>query len=97
MPSMTGGTADCLNCESKEYEALEASGASLSVLMSHPSFIVCGECGNKRCPQATDHTLACTGSNESGQPGSRYKKFAPMPEAERKTPLESFKAGKETP
>lgn len=36
-------------------------------------FIVCEECGNKRCPHATDHTLLCTGSNESGQKGSRYE------------------------
>ena len=35
--------------------------------------IVCPECGNKRCPHATDHKLACTNSNEPGQPGSRYQ------------------------
>jgi hypothetical protein len=35
-------------------------------------FIVCAKCGNKRCPHGTDHALACTGSNESGQTGSRY-------------------------
>lgn len=34
--------------------------------------IVCNLCGNKRCPHATDHNLACTQSNEPGQPGSRY-------------------------
>lgn len=34
--------------------------------------IICPTCGNKRCPHATDHTLDCTGSNESGQTGSRY-------------------------
>lgn len=33
---------------------------------------VCPTCGNKRCPKATDHLLLCTGSNEQGQPGSRY-------------------------
>ncbi len=35
-------------------------------------FIVCRDCGNKRCPHATDHRHACTGSNEPGQVGSRY-------------------------
>lgn len=35
--------------------------------------ILCPDCGNKRCPKASDHTLACTNSNESGQPGSVYK------------------------
>ena len=34
--------------------------------------IVCGVCGNKRCPKATDCELACTGSNELGQVGSIY-------------------------
>jgi len=34
--------------------------------------ILCPDCGNKRCPKATDHNNACTNSNESGQPGSRY-------------------------
>lgn len=37
-----------------------------------PHMIVCPECGNKRCPHASDHALACTGSNEPGQPGSVY-------------------------
>ena len=36
------------------------------------TFIVCPDCGNKRCPKSTDHNLACTDSNEPGQPGSRY-------------------------
>lgn len=34
--------------------------------------ILCPTCGNKRCPKASDHDLACTGSNEAGQPGSVY-------------------------
>lgn len=34
--------------------------------------IVCPICGNKRCPRATHHDNACTGSNVPGQPGSRY-------------------------
>jgi len=35
--------------------------------------VVCTNCGNKRCPKATDHTLECTNSNEPGQKGSRYE------------------------
>lgn len=35
-------------------------------------FVVCPECGNKRCPSANDHRHACTGSNEPGQEGSAY-------------------------
>jgi len=34
--------------------------------------VVCPNCGNKRCPKASDHRLACTNSNEPGQPGSVY-------------------------
>jgi hypothetical protein len=34
--------------------------------------ILCPDCGNKRCPHATNHNNPCTNSNEPGQPGSRY-------------------------
>jgi len=34
--------------------------------------ILCPTCGNKRCPHATDHRLACTSSNDPGQIGSIY-------------------------
>ncbi len=34
--------------------------------------ILCPLCGNKRCPHATDHNLACTDSNQPGQKGSIY-------------------------
>jgi hypothetical protein len=36
------------------------------------TLMVCPACGNKRCPKASDHELACTGSNEPGQPGSVF-------------------------
>lgn len=42
--------------------------------------ILCLECGNKRCPKASDHRLACTKSNEVGQAGSVYgKPMKPTP------------------
>lgn len=34
--------------------------------------VLCPDCGNKRCPKATNHMLECSGSNEPGQKGSRY-------------------------
>ncbi len=34
--------------------------------------ILCPECGNKRCPKASDHSFSCAGSNEPGQIGSIY-------------------------
>ena len=40
--------------------------------LSATRMIVCPLCGNKRCPHASDHRLACTNSNEPGQPGSVY-------------------------
>ncbi|CZY46149.1 hypothetical protein [Enterobacter asburiae] len=42
------------------------------VKISDMRFVVCPECGNKRCPHANDHRHACTGSNEPGQNGSAY-------------------------
>jgi hypothetical protein len=44
--------------------------------------VLCPVCGNKRCPFATDHINACSGSNEPGQPGSAYTEGY-----ERRTPL----------
>ncbi|WP_395313144.1 hypothetical protein V1603_19690 [Enterobacter sp. ECC-219] len=49
------------------------------VTMADMRFVVCPECGNKRCPHANDHRNACTGSNEPGQEGSSYP-AAPLQE-----------------
>jgi hypothetical protein len=38
--------------------------------------VVCPDCGNKRCPRATNHRNACTASNEPGQSGSSYEDCA---------------------
>lgn len=42
------------------------------VTLNDMRFVVCPDCGNKRCPRANDHRNACTGSNEPGQGGSAY-------------------------
>ena len=42
------------------------------VTISDMRFVVCPECGNKRCPRANDHRNSCTGSNALGQDGSAY-------------------------
>ncbi|EPJ5512418.1 hypothetical protein LB143_000793 [Citrobacter freundii] len=42
------------------------------VTVTDMRFVVCPECGNKRCPHANDHRNACTGSNEPGQEGGEY-------------------------
>ncbi len=41
--------------------------------LSSGQMIVCPDCGNKRCPRASDHELDCTGSNEPGQKGSIFE------------------------
>lgn len=43
------------------------------VAMSDMRFVVCPDCGNKRCPKANNHRNSCTGSNEPGQAESAYQ------------------------
>ncbi|KPB51360.1 Uncharacterized protein AC511_1518 [Pseudomonas coronafaciens pv. oryzae] len=43
------------------------------VPLSSTKMILCPVCGCKRCPRASDHDLACTDSNDPGQPGSVYQ------------------------
>lgn len=57
--------ADCWRCFREECERDPA-------MVIRARFIVCPTCGNKRCPKASDHRLACTASNEPGQKGSIY-------------------------
>lgn len=40
-------------------------------------FVACPQCGNKRCPRAHNHELACSGSNEPGQKGSSWEHVQP--------------------
>ncbi|EOD5873273.1 MULTISPECIES: hypothetical protein [Enterobacter cloacae complex] len=42
------------------------------ITLTDMRFVVCPDCGNKRCPHANDHRNACSGSNEPGQEGSAY-------------------------
>ena len=58
---------NCLKCHEKFPRTAEN-------FFDHPlnRMTLCSTCGNKRCPRATDHDNACTGSNEPGQPGSNY-------------------------
>ncbi|HHT0956712.1 TPA: hypothetical protein ACTYAS_004179 [Enterobacter kobei] len=62
--------------ESPSYNSPVIPGCSCytcrPVTFTDMRFVVCPECGNKRCPHANDHRNACTGSNEPGQEGSAY-------------------------
>ncbi len=52
------------------------------VVLNDMRFVVCPDCGNKRCPRANDHRNACTGSNEPGQEGSAYPASPQSPGSE---------------
>jgi hypothetical protein len=58
----------CIDCCMERMEKQRAQG-----VFPIRQFIACPECGNKRCPKATNHNNACTGSNEPGQAGSAYQ------------------------
>ena len=66
---------DCGNC----HRCLKGKVESHGIPVTSTRMIVCPDCGNKRCPKASDHRLACTVSNEPGQPGSVYGNVAPQP------------------
>ena len=58
----------CITCDAQDREDFHR----ITGEMSWPGMIVCPDCGAKRCPKATHHDNACTGSNEPGQAGSVY-------------------------
>lgn len=61
----------CATCDEARRKAELDAGGSFSAYISR-YMILCPDCGNKRCPKATHHAHHCTGSNDSGQSGSRY-------------------------
>lgn len=67
---------DCYECvkdvDAYPKHASDTHPILLGIKIPSTKMILCPNCGNKRCPKATDHRLACTGSNEPGQLGSTY-------------------------
>ena len=61
LSGMINDHCDCHTCRPIDHRDPE------SVYMR-----LCPNCGNKRCPRATDHRLECTNSNEPKQEGSIY-------------------------
>ena len=59
---------DCGRCEEVYWHKRDNN----PFIIRPMQFTVCPDCGNKRCPKATDHRLACTGSNAPNQPGSDH-------------------------
>jgi hypothetical protein len=68
VPLYTAPQCDgCGNCHACLVGVMENNMPVTSQRM-----IVCSDCGNKRCPKASNHRHKCTGSNEVGQYGSIY-------------------------
>lgn len=69
------GECGCVRCQQRRAAAIPDESPEFFRKMpgADPFFrYACEICGNKRCPHHTDHTLACTGSNDAGQPGSDW-------------------------
>ena len=63
---------ECHRCI-KENRLKMNVGTLGEIPLNMAKMILCPQCGNKRCPKASDHRLDCTGSNEPGQLGSIYE------------------------
>ena len=48
------------------------------ITLTDMRFVVCPDCGNKRCPKANNHQNGCTNSNEIGQKGSSWEHVNPV-------------------
>ena len=59
---------DCKNC----HACLKGVKGETGYPITMTRMIVCPDCGNKRCPKATDHRHFCTNSNDTNQAGSIY-------------------------
>jgi DNA-directed RNA polymerase subunit RPC12/RpoP len=87
---------DCDQCKAAQepvaryccHSCFKASGGVMLDRM-----ILCPECGNKRCPKASDHNFSCTGSNEPGQWGSIYT----TPPTPQPVPVKTYHDGKPWP
>lgn len=62
----SAGCSQCSTCLSRVK-------GTLGLPLTAHQMVLCPDCGNKRCPKATHHDNACSGSNEPGQDGSSYR------------------------
>ena len=71
-PASTGSLACVMPCRAciERYDLRNPQRPFFR--LDYTRMILCEHCGNKRCPHASNHRLACTGSNSSGQIGSAY-------------------------
>lgn len=66
-----------LTTQSEEHKPQCWCTTCRPITLSDMRFVVCPECGNKRCPRAHNHELACTASNDPGQKGSSWEHVQP--------------------
>jgi len=68
---------ECHQCigEYSKTCPIRIGDTTLNLPISTSKMILCGDCGNKRCPKASDHRWECTGSNSPGQEGSIYQQY----------------------
>jgi hypothetical protein len=66
----------CFECRKdipiSDFEDFSRRFGGFAVTEGMSRMFLCPDCGNKRCPRATDHREPCSGSNDAGQLGSRY-------------------------
>lgn len=72
MERLNEGECGCRKCLRQRDAKIRVLGA-IAIPIEMTMMVLCPTCGNKRCPHATDHDLACTNSNEPGQKGSAYE------------------------
>ena len=71
LPKHINHRCECHRCID-EHKITDLNGFPWNAV----KMILCPDCGNKRCPKASDHRLACTKSNEPGQRGSVHRGVA---------------------
>jgi len=67
----------CYRCTKAAVEAEPREDGFGGQDLRMMGMFLCETCGNKRCPHAADHRLACTNSNAPGQHGSLYADVSP--------------------
>lgn len=63
--SIFDGECWCYDCDQERRDKGEIGPLEFRMNL-------CPDCGNKRCPKATNHNHHCSNSNEPEQEGSRY-------------------------
>lgn len=66
---LTKSSSELCQCRQCLRDRSEGTEIALGVFVPAEAqmMVLCPVCGNKRCPRATNHRFACTGSNEPGQ------------------------------